>query len=52
MITHSFKQIKPFKTMAVLISLLLSLGIISSPDQATPELIEQHTVVVIDTDVM
>lgn len=35
--------------MAVLISLLLSLGIITSADQATPELIEQHQVVITDT---
>ncbi len=28
--------------MAVLIALLISLGIISSPEQATPELLEQH----------
>ena len=52
MITHSFKQIKRFKTMAVLISLLLTLGIISSSDQATPELIEQHSIVITDLDTM
>jgi len=39
--------------MAVLISLLLSLGIISNPDHATPELIEQHNnIVVMDIDVV
>lgn len=34
--------------MAVLISLLLSLGIISTPAEATPEIIEQHNIVIVD----
>jgi hypothetical protein len=31
-----------FKTMALLIALLLSIGIISSPDQVTDEMIQEY----------
>jgi hypothetical protein len=31
-----------FKTMALIIALLISLGIINSPDQATDQLIQQY----------
>lgn len=36
--------------MIAIIALLLSLGIISSPDQATPDLIDQYETQVITTE--
>ncbi|WP_262510353.1 hypothetical protein [Flavilitoribacter nigricans] len=36
--------------MVAVIAFLLSIGIISSPDQATPELIEQYETQVVGTD--
>lgn len=36
--------------MAILIALLLSLGIISSPEDATPEVIATYEVITLDLD--
>lgn len=37
--------------MVAIIAFLLSLGIISSPDQATPELVNQYETQVVSTDI-
>ncbi len=37
--------------MAAIIALLISLGVIMSPDQATPELIDQYSTEIYSTDI-
>ena len=51
-IPNSFKsKFKKFKTMVAVIAFLLSLGIITSPDQATPDLIDQYQTQIVGGDV-